>query len=366
MSASIYYFTVEGISSSVFESQVNAYVSALRGKGIPVQLIIGQRLKARVSLKKFFNLRFQKHTEFVFLPQNIDFQKAAKRLLKRLPKTQKTVLHCRNIEAAYIGWLVQQQRPNIRVLYDVRGYVEDEMRYFGNPKAAELYSTLNKELFNAPIAFNFVSQRLFDLYTERYQVQIKDYIICVSAYNDLLFKPSFKELSITKAKPKLIFVGGSQAYQKIDSLVKLIEAHGGIEFTVVTNKKISIADAKTTRFLSGLTASEVSEILDEMDYGVIYRGSEALNEVATPTKIAEYWGKGLKVLAINSAGAYTPIIKEKAFLGYVFDKEEDFLKEHLAKVDATERAKVASFAKENYSLSANYMKYMLLYHKLIK
>lgn len=365
MQASIYYFTVEGISSSVFESQVYAYVSSLRENNIPVKLIIGQRYKARVSIKKLFKLRQEANTQFMFLPQQLNYTRQAKRLAKRLPDKKMAILHCRNIEAAYIGWLVQQQKQNIRVLYDVRGYVEDEMRYFNDLKELKKYKEINKELFHAPIFFNFVSERLRKVYEEEYQTEIKNYSICVSAYNDTIFKPYLPENLDSTEKPKLVFVGGSQSYQKIESLVNMLEKQGTMDFTVVTNKKINMPNAKTTKFLSGLTPMEVSKVLDTMDYGILYRSSEAFNEVATPTKIAEYWGKGLKVIAINSAGAYTPIIKEKPFLGSVFADEKSYLNSELFKIKTAEKKQIASFAKEKYSLAANYMKYMLLYHALL-
>lgn len=366
MQVPIYYFTVEGISSSVFESQVYAYVFSLRKNKIPVKLIIGQRYKARASLKKLSRLRREANTQFLFLPQKLNYAKQAKRLARRLPDKEKTILHCRNIEAAYIGWLVQLQKPNIRVLYDVRGYVEDEMRYFKNSKGIKQYAGMNKELFHAPIFFNFVSERLRKVYEEEYQTEIKNYSICVSAYNDTIFKPYLTEDIDFTEKPKLVFVGGSQSYQKIESLVAMLEKQGTMDFTVVTNKKVNFPNAKTTKFISGLTPMEVSKVLNTMDYGILYRSSEPFNEVATPTKIAEYWGKGLKVIAINSAGAYTPTIKEKPFLGYVFDDENAYLHSDLFKVAASEKKQIASFAKAHYSLSANYMKYMLLYNALLK
>src|SRR5699024_349995 len=320
-----------------------AYISALRAQGVPAKLIIGQRYKARVSIKKLYRLSREDNTQFMLLPQQLDFEKEAKRLLNRLPEKRKVILHCRNIEAAYIGWLVHKENPNIKVLYDVRGYVEDEMRFFGDPTGEEKYKKLNKQLFNAPIYFNFVSHKLREVYEEKYQVKFKNYTICVSAYNDQVFKLNHNSIDYKiQHKHKVVFVGGSQPYQRIESLVELLEKQDEVDFTVVTHKKISIPNAKNTRFLYGLTPKQVSQVLDQMNYGILYRSREAFNEVATPTKIAEYWGKGLKVIAINSAGAYTPIIQENPFLGYVFKDEEAYLKEHLSKPDFEEKQKISS------------------------
>src|SRR5690625_1456274 len=205
MQVSIYYFSVEGISSSVFESQVYAYVANLRANNIPANLIIGQRYKARISLKKLLRLRRESNTHFVFLPQQLNYAKQAKRLAKRLPNNDLVILHCRNIEATYSGWLVQQQKENIRVLYDVRGYGEDEMKYFGSKKEVAKFEKINNDLFHAPIFYNFVSERLRTLYEEKYQVVIENHSICVSAYNDTIFKPNLTTDKASTEKPKVVF-----------------------------------------------------------------------------------------------------------------------------------------------------------------
>lgn len=365
MQIPIYYFTVEGISSSVFESQVYAYISTLRSQGIPAKLIIGQRYKARASIKKLFQLSREDNTQFMFLPQQLDYAKKANRLANRLPNNRKIILHCRNIEAAYIGLLARQKNKNIKLLYDVRGYVEDELRYFKDFNRLEKFEKMHKALFKEPLYYNFVSDKLREVYEDNYHVKFKNYSICVSAYNDKIFKfnPSYTIKS--SSKPKVVFVGGSQSYQKIEDLVSMIEKQGTMDFTVITNKKITIQNSKNTKFLYGLKPTEVAQALDGVDYGILYRSSEAFNEVATPTKIAEYWGKGLKVIAINSAGAYTSVIKENPFLGYVYENEKEYLDQSLPEINKEESQKIADFAESKFSLSSNYMKYMLLYNSLL-
>src|SRR5690625_4314915 len=149
------------------------------------------------------------------------------------------------------------------VLHDVRGYTEDENKYFGDQKGITKSERINEELFHAPIFFNFVSERLHTLYENKYQVEIVNYSICASAYNDTIFKPNLTKDIDASEKLKVVFVGGSQAYQKIESLVELLEEQSNVEFTVVTNKKVNIPKAKTTRFLSGLTPKEVSKLRSE-------------------------------------------------------------------------------------------------------
>lgn len=360
MQAPIYYFTVEGISSSVFESQVYAYVSRLRFEKIPTNLIIGQRYKARVSFKKLFRLSREKNTKFLLLPLELNYNKTANKLLRTIPENKKTILHCRNIEAAYIGLLAQKKNKNIQLIYDVRGYVEEEASYFNDLKKADIYKRLHQELFEAPIYFNFVSEKLKQAYEDKYRIDFKNYTICVSAYNDQIFNFSCNEN--IHSIPKVVFVGGNQSYQKIDSMVELIQKHGKIHFTIITNKKLlQIKSRKNLKLLYGLTQQEVAKELESMDYGILYRSKEAFNEVATPTKIAEYWGKGLKVIAINSAGAYTSIIQQNSILGDVIENEEAFLRTEFKIQKKASKEKIAKIAKENYSLTSNMKKYKELY-----
>lgn len=365
MQVPVYYFTVEGISSSVFDSQVYAYVSRLRLEKISTNLIIGQRYKARVNLKKLFRLLQEKDTKFLLLPLELNYNKTANKLLRTIPKNKKSILHCRNIEAAYIGLLAQKKNKNIQLIYDVRGYVEEEARYFKDLKRLELYKRFHQELFEAPIYFNFVSKRLKQVYEDKYRVIFKNYTICVSAYNDQIFNYTSSEN--INSIPKVVFVGGNQSYQKIESMVELIQKHGKINFTIITSKKLQqVKSRENIKLLYGLTQREVAKELESMDYGILYRSKEAFNEVATPTKIAEYWGKGLKVIAVNSAGAYTPIIKENSILGDVIENEEAFLRAEFKIQKKSSKEKIAKIAKENYSLTSNMKKYKELYMKIIK
>lgn len=362
MNRTIVYFTVEGISSSVFESQVYAYISRLRAKESKVNLIVGQRYKARIKFSRLWSLIKEKDTKVLALPVRLNYKNTAKRLLRVLPSNTNVILHCRNPEAAYIGYLAQQKLPNLRVLYDVRGWIEEELKFFNNTYELERIKNLHKELFSAPIYFNFVSTNLKEAYEQLYDQQFHNYSICVSAYNDEVFK--FSPKTNENYTVNLVFVGGNQTYQQIDKLEDLVKAQPNLKLHIITHRNLGCADTKNIVYYSGLTQAEVAAKLDEMDYGIIYRTTEKFNQVATPTKIAEYWGKGLAVIGIGSAGAYTQHIEAHPFLGDVFTTPEEFKQQKWTKLEMNQRKQIAAFALNEVSHTANIEKYRKLYNQM--
>lgn len=365
----IYYLTLEGISSSVFESQVYALKNAYQKKGISTTLIIGQKLKAKISFNKAINLFRDKSNKFIVLPQQLNYQSTANRVAKLIKEDGFISLHCRNTEAAYVGLLVKQKlkSQNIQVVYDVRCYTEGEAIYYKDEQKKIKLEQVHKTLFNSDIYFNFVSRELYNLYNEMFNVPISKTVICNSAYNDNIFKLQ-KESSFTRNdRVKVLFIGGTQIYQKIEDIINVFSKRKAIDLTIVTTKPIKNKKKHNNiKYLSQLLPKEIDVLANQYDYGVIYRSSDSFNNVATPTKVAEYWGKGLKVIAINSAGAYTNLIQRDKGLGFFLDSELEIEKLVLEPLDFKEKEYVNLFAKNKFSLSVNVLKYIALYNIMEK
>lgn len=365
----IYYITLEGISSSVFESQVYALKRAYQRKGLSTTLIIGQKLKAKVSIKKAINLLRDKTNQFILLPQQINYEATANRIAKIIKDDDFIGLHCRNTEAAYVGLLVKQKLKslNIQVVYDVRGYTEGEALYYKDEQKKTKLEQVHKTLFNSDIYFNFVSKELYDLYNKMYAVPTAKTVICNSAYNDNIFKLQKQSNFRPNDKVKVLFIGGTQLYQKIEDIIMVFSKRKAIDLTIVTTKSIKQKTKhNNVNYLSHLLPEEINTLADQYDYGVIYRSKDSFNNVATPTKVTEYWGKGLKVIAINSAGAYTKNIKEDEGLGFFLDSELEIENLILKPLNFHEKEYVHLFAKNKFSQSVNVEKYIGLYKAMEK
>jgi hypothetical protein len=362
----LYYLTLEGISSTVFESQVLGLKKRLDNSNINMTLVIGQKFKSRIAPIKFLSLWVQKSVSFIFLGSIIDHKKIAVRLERKI-KCDSLIIHCRNIEAAYVGLLVKDiSQKNIKVIYDVRGYVEGEKIFFNEPNRERLFRELNNRLFNSDIYFSFVSKELFNIYRSTYKINENNVIFCNSAYDDSIFSlPDHNHSANTNELVKILFVGGNQLYQKTQEIIKVIEKRPELELTVITSKKINISLSGTNiKLISDLTQSEINLLADDFDYGIIYRDGQVFNNVATPTKVSEYFGKGLRIIAINSAGAYTDLIANNKLFGNVVNSERELLTLDLEKTSFEQKKAINLFAINNLSLSNNLEKYIGLYKKI--
>lgn len=361
----IYYLTLEGITSTVFESQVLSLKKRLDKEQIDVNLLIGQKYKSRIPLIKFFKLWIKSSVSFWFLKNGINHDKIAARLLRKI-KGNNIIIHCRNIEAAYVGLLLMgKTNKRIQIIYDVRGYVEGEKIFFNEPIRERLFKELNETLFNSDINFSFISKELYNVYNNIYNIDERKVIFCNSAYDDSIFYLTNESIAVKTSLIKILFVGGNQLYQKTLNIIKIIEKRPDVELTVITPKRINITlTGKNIKLLNGLSQKEINVLANDFDYGIIYRDNQIFNAVATPTKVAEYLGKGLRVIAINSAGSYTDFISNNELFGKVVGSEKELLKLKLDKTSIDQKKAINLFAVKNLSLSNNLEKYIDLYKKL--
>jgi len=362
----VFYLTVEGISSTVFDSQVYSLTESFATKGIDMSLIIGQKLKARVSITKFIKLVLKNNISFLFFKTKIDYKKTSSKILKMLPKNQPVILHCRNIEAAYIGLLIKNTFPEkLEIIYDVRGYVEGEKIFFNDQKKATIFLELNKKLFSSISFYSFVSSQLYDVYNNIYDLSSKNVIFCNSAYDDKIFNIDTSINNKPNNLIKVLFVGGNQTYQRTEEIIEFCKEKPNIQLTVVTPKALFKKDSSILVYKHNLSQKQISLLANDFDYGIIYRSNEVFNQVATPTKVTEYWGKGLKILAINSAGAYNSVIEKNNFLGEIFKTKEQWTETILQKQTLNDKIKINTFAKNNFSQSKNIERYSNFYNSIL-
>lgn len=362
----LYYLTVEGITSTVFDSQVSGLVTCLNRKGWQINLLIGQKYRSRISVLKFLSLFLKNYINFIFIGPTVNHKRVADKIARKLQNSTSVILHCRNVEAAYIGLLVKDKATvPLQLIYDVRGYVEQEKAFFNEHDRELLFKSLNEELFKADIYFSFVSKELYELYNSKYKIPLNKVIFCNSGYNDSVFTAPIESVSEPNSLIKILFVGGNQPYQKTEEIILALGGKVGIELTVVTPKPLLMDKGyHNIKLLNNLSQSDINSLANDFDYGIIYRSSKLFNEVATPTKVSEYLGKGLKVIAINSAGAYSKIISENKTLGFLVKSEEELRQLSLKKVTFDEKRIISEYARQNFSLSRNVDRYIALYERI--
>lgn len=370
----IIYLMTEGISSTVFVSQVYSLFKELKFNKIDITLVIYQPIKANYKLINLLSLIFKKDIKFIFF-KNRNHELLEKKVSK-LIKNDKCIIHSRGPIAAYIGYKLCEKFENVSLLYDVRGLVEDDIKFSNetnDPKQNAEFnyiSSINQTIFHTSsqrVYFNFVCNELYLEYKKRFKFNNLKYIVCPSVANHNVFKYSYKRTFVNEINA--IYIGGTQSYQNIEQLIHKTHKVFNKLF-IVTTRKLILSDIQfydNVCFLTELNEKEIMRLVDSnnIDYGLLYRDNIDLNFTATPTKISEYWNMGLKVLVFGNAGAYTQIINENNFLGKIFNTTE-YIQEYIIKVSNEEKALISNYALGKYSLSKNVKEYINFYKQILQ
>ena len=95
-----------------------------------------------------------------------------------------------------------------------------------------------------------------------------------------------------------------------------------------------------------LDHAQVAAALAECDYGIMVRERTITNQVASPTKFAEYLSNGLKVITNEGLGDFSELVRKEG-LGIVLRDGEPL--PLLTPVDGPERERLTRFAKERFT-----------------
>ena len=118
-------------------------------------------------------------------------------------------------------------------------------------------------------------------------------------------------------------------------------------------------------YFTNVPYSHVPRYLNAADWGLIFRTSESINEVATPTKIAEYFGCGLRVIYGSQAGYYGTFIQNNPDLGIVVPFSTNLSSLLLSEESDDRRKQISAIAHKNLSMSVTIEGYKTLYQQLL-
>ncbi|WP_303925484.1 hypothetical protein [Draconibacterium sediminis] len=357
----ILYITTEGISSTVFYSQVYSLCKNIKSTGINIKILNFQKVPFNIASKQTRHLFEKSLIKTIFYKE---FNTGLAKKIEKYIDIENCILHCRNPHAALLGLKVRSKYPKVNVIYDVRGISELEHIFHGNRQRAEEYGNINRKIFNTQnIFYSFISNGLKQYYERKYNVKLNKSVICPSVYNDKDFIDySYSPLDHRK---KFIYIGGNQQYQNIENIIDAFK-NSRDKLVIITHNKIAKPSVSSNiEFYSNLKPNEIFKIAQKCDFGIIHRSNDLFNMVATPTKISEYWGNGLQILAINNAGAFSDEILKNERLGIVVPENQfHSTVNQLSPPSQNDKLFIREFAEKNYSLSKNTKNYIELYHEI--
>ena len=352
------YIVTEGFPPTVFDSQVVDYLRMMESQGIVFELVVFERLLAifpnwRRNLRRLHEVRAQLNgrIHFRFLITTFlgwDFwvpQQQLYWIAKPPDQFVRTVIHARTQTSAAIALRLKHWIPKTRVVFDMRGdtpaeyllHVEKsggDIRSGSVQKKHEKLKRIERQVVKDSDAILCVSEVMRDKIVGEYLVPSqKIHVIPTVAntrkfsWNPQLRNAVRKELGI-EDKFAFVYAGSIRAYQSLKLLLdffrKVQEHRPEVHLLLITPQRTE-AEQSLYRSLSPDTYTIRSASHDEMarwlnaaDAGLLLREFNAVNQVAAPTKFAEYLLCGLPVVMTKGIGDFSELAKQEA-LGIVLE-----------------------------------------------
>lgn len=356
----ILYLTYNDQPSGVYWSQVTDVVAHLNTLGGP-----RVRLVALVSARGFRNTRdaIRAHSPGAWvLPMvptmrrwrgNTGILAAVCRWLRP------TGIICRGPFATAMAVRMRERGLVRKVCYDGRGAYAAEWEEYRIIDDAELIAQVPEVERQAVQQADLriaVSRALVAHWQQRYAYVGDRHVVVPCTLGTSHVEPP-EVGRVPDGRVTLVYSGSTAGWQSFEllehALGRSLEEQPALELLFLSRQdanNIRLAKRFPERVrIVWLQPEAVAEALAEADHGVLLRERTVTNQVASPTKFAEYLAAGLRVVVSEHIGDLSDLVRE-ADLGVVL-AEGQALPE-LAPVGAVERVRLQRFAREHFTKAA--------------
>jgi hypothetical protein len=365
------YLTYNDQPSAIYFSQVTDvcnYVSKT--------FFIRIKLIAFVSFRNFFqhrkSIRLHHPNSLVLpmFPKNKNWKWNIPTLRLVLFLNRGKTIWCRGIFATNIA--LGCKNKNNKIIFDARGAYKAEFEEYLNKIVVikESITELEQQALEKADLRLAVSQELVNYWKKHYHYQSdKQVVIPCTLGNDFLQPiPSKEKLIQLKGQlgfgfNDVIFVysGSAADWQSIhlldEYLLPLFERNK--DYKLILLSKANIENLNLYKLYSNrvmqkwLAPKEVKNYLFVSDYGLLIREDSITNQVASPTKFAEYLSCGLKVIISERIGDFSSFVKQH---NCGFLAKELFLNMNLEQVNYIQKQELNKlaltyFKKDNFKQS---------------
>lgn len=317
----------------VFDSQVLQYLKAMKAHPEidEIELIvfrheenINKKDEVESKIKQFVNST-KTFISFPILSKaqlDVNAARLKKYIKNRYSISEQVAVICRGELATYIGAKAFRDHPNSRILFDNRGLPleESEMRY--KDKKIHVINRKKKRIaLNYAKShcdmYNFVTNamREYVVQTYRYNAQLPFTIIPTLYHPESVDAAGWdKVVQIEKYEPSqmvISYIGSTASWQStsqlIDIITKIATKYKNSRFMILTKGTIPEIenlppDIRDRLTVKGVPHSQVKYYLKMSDFGLVIRDDNIVNQVAAPTKIAEYLTAGVSMLYAGNIG----------------------------------------------------------------
>jgi glycosyltransferase involved in cell wall biosynthesis len=271
--------------------------------------------------------------------------------------------------------------PKIRVIYDIRGASAEEYvnQYISenvplSDKIVRVFqSRLNRELALIGLcdkAFS-VSGKLRDYFLEKKQLSPGKFLIvpCLADEDSFFYDESIRvktrrELGIADDNLVLLYSGGLDKSWQIPEFIfgavsRLKKRNRKIFFMCLTpheaiaNELInSLKIEESEVWIGYVNYKDINRYLNAADIGLLFREDDSTNNVASPTKFAEYLMAGLPTVLSQGVGDLSDFVAQTPGVGVVVDNHSSRLIDDIdsyLKNTVFDRSATARIGKENFS-----------------
>jgi hypothetical protein len=277
-----------------------------------------------------------------------------------------STIMCRGVFATNL--MLSVKKTAHRVAYDGRGafaaeydeYLDSNLLFNEPPEDLERVAVIRSDLRLA------VTKKLVEYWKSAYGYSGKNHCIvpCTLSMDAKSDEP-IPDLGFASDDVIFAYAGSSAKWQSFDLvedfLSEMFESNPKAKALLLTrvDKPLDIQLKYPDRIkVAWVKPNQVHRYLNLCDYGIFLRNKSVTNQVASPTKYAEYLSAGLKVIISKHIGHYAEL-NEKNELGFNLD-DDGFKGLTFNKLTSSDKEKLTKYAQSNYTKTSFDSEYLTL------
>ena len=376
---------------TVTESQVFNWIKLVNTAGISTDCISVSNKKSSAKeierFKKslggdFFEINFKQR---LIITDIVLILNLLKHYFKNVFKYKKIIFQTR-MPTAGISFSALRWLPKARFIFEARAAANEESTHIDSNKKPSLklkiknnFSVTNeRKLIKKTDRVFCVSNALKDYYKKKYEIKKDKFSVFPGAadselffYDENLRNSTRKDLNLDPDDILVVYSGRLEMKWEIpdkiinffkdlnskDSKFKLLLVTPDVE---LANDLINEKDLKDLVYVKKVELIDVNKYLNAADIGLLLREDIPMNNVASPTKFAEYLMAGLPVIVSHGVYDFANDIDKTGYGTVVSGLDNISQKEHekLLKSLALKRRDIATWGNEKLSKEAFIQRYV--------